>query len=52
MDKLIEIIVMLLLIFFLVQCTFTGNVEKIGHNAFVKIGINDEIQELDEMIRR
>lgn len=47
-----ELILLLIMGYFLFQCIFTDNIINTGHDVFVKIGIEDKIQELDRYINR
>lgn len=49
-NELTELILLLIMGYFLFQCVFTDNVTNAGHNAFVRMGVADEIQRLDNYL--
>ena len=49
-DELVELILLVLMGWFLFRCVFTDNVVDAGHKVFVKMGISDEIQRLDNYL--
>ena len=49
-NELTELILLVLIGYFAYQCVFTSNIEDAGHKVFVKMGISDEIQRLDNYL--
>lgn len=47
-NELQELLILIVLAYFMFQCVFTDNVTNVGHDIFVRIGISDEIEKLDE----
>lgn len=42
-----ELILLLIMCWFLFQCVFTNNVEQAGHQALQKIGVSQRIEQFE-----
>ncbi len=49
-DEILNILVIVLIEYILIQCVFTDNVVNTGHEIFVKMGISDEIEKIDKYL--
>lgn len=47
-NELQELLILIILAYFMFQCVFTDNVTNAGHEMFNRMGVLDEIEKLDE----
>lgn len=46
-NELQELILLIIIAYFICQCTFTDNVYNMGHEAFTRMGISQKIEQFE-----